>query len=219
MTERSHGKARPSLPRAAELPVPHPPPDRGQGRDARGRFAPGNRQSARSRGWRRAIAQLASGHVATAEQAKLAGDSGSLYRATLSTLPYQGPLTNPIAADNARSAVLSAHLASAALAAGVTTAKGRQLLELSLKLGQRAERTAVTLLDLTTRLAEAERKRNPQPFPWLDAAEDDEDEDERDGAADASGDVATTSASSANENAATRQPDASARVEDGGEGA
>lgn len=197
--EHSHGKARPTLPRAADLPVPPPAPDRRQGRDNKGRFAAGHRQSARSRGWRRAIAQLSAGQLKTDDQVKLANDSGTLYRATLATMPCEGPLTNPIAAEHARTAVLSAHFAGAAIAAGVTTAKGRQLLELSLKLGQRAERTAVTLLDLTTRLAEAERKRTPPTYPWLQGIADDDTDDQRHGAADASAGSETTSESSTNE--------------------
>jgi hypothetical protein len=205
--ERSHGKARPTLPRATDLPVPPPSADRRVGRDQKGRFAPGHRQSARSRGWRRAVAQLSTGLVPTAEQAKLAGDSGTLYRATLAVLPCESPLTNPIAAEHARSAVLSTHFAAAALEAGVTTVKGKRLLEMSLKLGQRAERTAVSLLDLTTRLAEAERKRAPSSFPWLTA-----DADEPESEPDASPASAHTSgeAEGAAEpaDAATRQPNA-----------
>lgn len=214
--EHSHGKARPTLPRSADLPVPPAAPDRRQGRDGKGRFAPGHRQSARSRGWRRAIAQLASGQASTAEQAKLAGDSGTLYRATLATLPCEGPLTNPIAAEHARTAVLSAHFAGAALAAGVTTVRGRQLLELSLKLGQRAERTAVTLLDLTTRIAEAERKRNPPTLPWLQTtADDDDDDDEPDASASASADASTTSEPSSIADASSGRLDASAHDPEG----
>lgn len=162
--ERSHGKLRPALTRASDLTIPQAMPDRLHGRDARGRFAPGSK-SARGRGWKRAIRELA-GPLAEAEVRQLSGDAGSLLRATLSTLPYQGPLVTPLVAENARSTVLAARFAARALELGLDSKAGREALELSMRLGQRAERTAVTAWDLATRAAEAERKR-PRDVPWL----------------------------------------------------
>ena len=166
MLERSKGKLRPGLARASDLAVPQAMPDRRQGRDDHGRYVGGN-ASARGRGWKRAIRELAGPNVTAPEALQLSGDAGSLYRALLSTLPYQGPLVNPIAAESARASVLAAHFAARALELGLDTKPGRDALELSLRLGQRAERTAVTAWDLATRAAEAERRRPTGGFPWL----------------------------------------------------
>lgn len=180
MTERSHGKVRPSLPRLKELPAePLPPRDRTAGRDALGRFAAGSKQpGARSRGWRKALVQLAGPNVVGPEVQKLASESATLYRARLAELAHQGPTVSALVAEGARSSVLSSHLAARALAVGVETAKGRALLDLSMKLGQRGERTSVSAYDLAQRLAEAERQKNPARPPWLDAAGADVDDDE-----------------------------------------
>ncbi len=167
--ERSHGKARPSLPRLKDLrATPLPAKDRTAGRDALGRFAPGNRQSARSKGWRKALVQLAGPHISSRDVHKLASESAGLFRACLAELPCDGPTVSRVLAESARSSVVSTHLAARALEVGIETAKGRALLELSMKLGQRAERTAVTAYDLAQRLAEAER-RKPLDMSWLHA--------------------------------------------------
>lgn len=162
--ERSQGKLRPSRPRLKDLRTePHPPLDRTVGRDASGRFAPGYKGSTRGKGWKRAITRLAGPHVKGPELHAIAGDAGSLFRAWLAELPHDGPTVSAIVAEGSRSAVLSAHLAARALEVGLETAKGRALLELSVKLGQRAERTAVTAYDLSQRLAEAEHGTPARP--------------------------------------------------------
>jgi hypothetical protein len=173
--ERSQRKLRPSLPRLKDLrAVPLPAKDRSVGRGADGRFAPGNRHSSRSRGWRKALVQLAGPHIASSDVQRLASDSATLFRACLAELPCDGPTVSRVLAESARSSVVSTHLAARALELGIETAKGRALLELSMKLGQRAERTAVTAYDLAQRLAEAQRKAEPMGhLAWLNAGIDD----------------------------------------------
>lgn len=169
MLERSQGKLRSLRPRSSDLAVPQPAPERSQGRDERGRFAPGHK-SARGKGWKRAIRSLAGPGISDPELHALAGDAGSLYRARLGELPHQGATVSAIVAEGARSSVLSARFAAKALELGLDTDAGMKALELSMRLGQRAERTSITALDVATKLAEAER-RKPQPWPWLVADE------------------------------------------------
>jgi hypothetical protein len=130
-----------------------------------GRFAPGHK-SAKGRGWKRAIRELAGPNFTDPELKGLAGDAGSLYRARLAELPHVGPTVSAIVAEGARSSVLSARFAARALELGLDTQEGQRALEMSMRLGQRAERTSVSALDLATRLAESERKK-PQAWPWL----------------------------------------------------
>lgn len=108
-------------------------------------------------------------------------------------------------AESARSSVVSTHLAARALELGVETTKGRALLELSMKLGQRAERTAVTAYDLAQRLAEADRKAQPMAhLAWLNAGIE---TDEPSARADA---TPASAQSSAQGNDAAEQADAAA---------
>jgi hypothetical protein len=165
--ERSKGKARPALPRSSDLAVPQPPPDPRQGRDVNGRFTSGNR-TARGRGWKRAIGQLAGSELAP-ELRQLAGDAGSLYRARLGELPHQGPTVSSLVAEGARSSVLSARFAARAFELGLDTDAGRAALETSMRLGQRAERTSISAIDIAVRLAVADERRHPSGLAALRA--------------------------------------------------
>jgi hypothetical protein len=162
--ERSHGRLRPTLPRSSDLAVPQATPDRRQGRDERGRFAPGHRSGARGKGWQQAIRRLAHSQLDDPELRGLANDAGSLFRARLHELPDRGPTISALVAEGARSSVLSARFAARAVEIGLDTDDGRRALELSMRLGQRAERSSVTALDVATRLAEARRRDAPD---WL----------------------------------------------------
>jgi hypothetical protein len=145
--------------------VPQPPPDPRQGRDERGRFAPGN-ASGRGRGWKRAIARLA-GSALAPEHRRLAGDAASLYRAVLAELPHGGPLVSPLVAEHSRCAVLAPRFAERALELGLDTEAGRAALEVSMRLGQRAERVAISMLDLSTKLADARRRNRKNTLATL----------------------------------------------------
>jgi hypothetical protein len=162
--ERSHGKLRPALPRSSDLAVPQPPPDRRQGRDARGRFAPGHR-STRGKGWQAAIRRLAQRELADPELRGIANDSGSLFRARLAELPDNGATVSALVAEGSRSSVLSARFAARAIEVGLDTDDGRRALEMSMRLGQRAERSSVTALDMAQKLAEARRQAEPS---WIE---------------------------------------------------
>ena len=166
MSEFSHGKARPTLPRARALAVAPPVSEANHGRDAKGRFT-GKDSPAYGRGWKTLIARMA-GRELSGEALELGKASWRLYLALLSELPHDGPTVRTLAAAQARSAILSARYASRATELGLDTDAGMKSLELSVKLDMRAERLAVTSQDVAARLAKQERVRKPVVSPWLE---------------------------------------------------
>jgi len=118
------------------------------------------------------------------------------YSAFMRDLPHGGDSVAQLVVVRATYAALLPQLMAKALAAGVESKAGRELLELAMRLDQRCERLAVTTLDIATRLAEVERRKPGASFPWLVAndeptrpaegvsnADDDEPHDTDDGAA------------------------------------
>jgi hypothetical protein len=158
MSETSHGKARPSLPRSNELAAVQSERDPLEGRDATGRFAPGNPISQGQR-WKASIKKLL-GRGATNEQAQsVAREAFRLYLAVMRELPSDGATARMLAALQARHAALAAHYTNQAAEAGLDTEAGKELLELASKHGQRAERLAVTCLDVATKHAIAKKHK------------------------------------------------------------
>lgn len=163
--ERSHGKARPTLPRSSDLSPVETVPTPSEGRDAGGRFASGNRIAHGSR-WRATIRRLL-GRGATSEQAEsVARQAYRLYCALLRELPSDGPSVRMLAALQARHAALAAFFTDRAAEVGLDTPEGMAALERASKDGQRAERLAVTALDVSTKLASA-NKGKARPA-WMD---------------------------------------------------
>jgi hypothetical protein len=92
--------------------------------------------------------------IKDAEIRELAGQASALYRARIEELIYETPTVSALIAEGSRSFVLSARYAHRAMELGLDTAEGRIALELSMKLGARAERTSISALDLSARLAQ-----------------------------------------------------------------
>ena len=157
--EQSHGKARPTLPRSKDLANVPPAGERPRQRDASGRFAPGNRAGV-GRGWRAALARVL-GRDLKGEVAPLARESWLTFQAMLKELPHTGAQVSALVAARARSTTLSARYAARAAELGLDTDEGMRALTLSMQLDARAERLAVTSLDIATKLAAADRKRKP----------------------------------------------------------
>lgn len=156
--EQSHGKARPTLPRASDLvPVTRTERERTGQRDARGRFAPGN-STATGRGWKAAMAKLLGRSVDDPTASVVARDAWRLYLASLSELPDDGPTVRGLVAMKARHEALAGFWFAQAAAAGLGTPEGIAAGEQATKHGQRAERLAVTALDVASKLATARRK-------------------------------------------------------------
>lgn len=199
--ERSNGKARPTLPRASDLRRVQSAGNPTEGRDDAGRFAPGNRVSMGAR-WKNSVKRLL-GRGASEETASgVARQAWGLYLAVMRDMPSDGTTVRMLAALQARHAALAAYFTDRAGELGLDTPAGTAALERATKDGQRAERLAVTALDVATKLAEAKPRSSTALPAWLVADVDagtESNGDER-------SDVQTTSASS---DASERQPDGS----------
>jgi hypothetical protein len=164
--EQSHGKARPTLPRSGELAaVPDADGERCGQRDEHGRFATGNIVG-RGRGWKRAIAKMLGRTVEDPIAQAVADDAWRLFTATVRELPSDGPTVRGLAASRARHAALEAFWSTQAVGLGLTTVEGIAADERATKHGQRAERLAVTMLDVSTRMAKT-RPTKAGDTPWL----------------------------------------------------
>lgn len=162
--ELSHGRARPTLPRASDLqPVTVSDAERGRfgERDERGRFANGNR-TGRGRGWKRAIASMLGKDVDDPVAQRVAADAWRVFAATVRELPSDGASVRALAASRARHVALESFWHAHAVTIGLTSPEGVKAQEMASKHGQRAERLAVTALDVATRLV----KRGADDESW-----------------------------------------------------
>jgi hypothetical protein len=175
--ERTKGKLRPSLPRSSDLAVVRAVGEPLGNRDARGRFASGN-EIGRGRGWRNLIRKSLGTEASTPLVERLVRETLVLHAGFMRELPFQGLQVNAPTAARAKWVAISAHVVNRALELGIETDKGRELLELALRLDQRAERLAVTALDMATRLAAAKPARRQGPSIWEASADDEDDDDD-----------------------------------------
>ncbi len=155
--ERSHGAARPTLPRSSDLKAPDTVGEPSDSRRADGRFASGN-QLATGRGWKHSIARSL-GRDMAGEAGELGEEAYRLYRAFLADLPCDCASVRSLVAQRARAAVLAARYARRACEVGLDTDEGAKALQLTTQLDARAERLAVTSLDVSSRLATAARAK------------------------------------------------------------
>jgi len=82
-----------------------------------------------------------------------------LYAAMLRELPSDGAQVRPLVAARVRCAVLAGRYSLRGAELGLDSDEGRAAVELALRLDQRAERLAVTALDISTRLAARDENR------------------------------------------------------------
>ena len=158
--EHSHGKARPTLPRASDLQPIETAREPAAGRGPGGRFIAGNRVAVRA-GEKHAVRKLLGKTASEGDVAVVAGDAVRLFNGAMRDLPSDGPVVRSLAALYARHAAVAAYLNAKADEAGVQTEPGAELLEVALRHGQRVERLAVTMLDIASRLA---KKQDPDDF-------------------------------------------------------
>lgn len=159
--ERSHGKARPRLPRASDhrhkpYPAPGTAPERPRQRDQHGRFIPGNTEAS-GRGAIAPIRRTLGHHVdvTDADARTVARDAHRVFLSTLRELPTAGALVRQLAALYARHTAMSAFWSARASLAGLGSDEGVAAAAEATKHGQRAERLAVTLLDTAKDMANA----------------------------------------------------------------
>lgn len=150
--ERSHGKLRPTLPRASDLAPVEAERNPSEGRSAAGHFAAGNRLGQGAR-WKASIKKLLGKNADNAITKAVGADAGRVYLAVLRSLPSDAALVRTLVALHARHVAVAAYFTDRAAEAGLETEQGTKLLEIASHHGQRAERTAVTALDVATKLA------------------------------------------------------------------
>src|ERR1700690_993106 len=159
--EQSHGKARPTLPRASDLESSEsarkPPSGRGPG----GHFAPGNRLSLGAR-FTNTIRKALGSKGATGEAMVVARDARRVFGHVLAALPSDAAPIRALLSVYARHQSLHAYYTLKAEALGLDTEAGLKMLEVADRQSQRAERTLVTCHDLARVHSEKERSSKPQ---------------------------------------------------------
>ncbi|MGA2451597.1 MAG: hypothetical protein ABTD50_23310 [Polyangiaceae bacterium] len=145
--ELSHGKARPSLPRASDLQPVESVANPTDGRDASGRFKPGNRVSVGNR-FKRTLRKVLGDKASSGEAGIVASDARRVFSHILRSLPSDAAPVRALLAVHARHLSLHAFYSERAAAAGLDTEAGLAFLEVADRQSQRAERVLVTVHDL-----------------------------------------------------------------------
>ncbi len=153
--EQSHGKPRPTLPRSGDLQVVDSAESPTAGRTDGGRFAKGNGHSRENRA-RHHVRRLLGPTATDTAIAEIQSASMSLYRALIRSMPSQSTQVRTLVALQARHVALAAYWGEYAVKVGLDTESGIAALERASKDGQRAERLAVTALDIAKRLPKSE---------------------------------------------------------------
>jgi hypothetical protein len=168
--ERSHGKARPTLPRRSDLSGSASAPDRSAGRDALGRFSGGNRESV-GQGLKATLKKLL-GPLADAPEARaIRRDAWRVFTGTMRAMASDAAPVRAIVSLYAGHVALAGYFRAKATAVGLDTDKGLRFLEVADRQSTRAERTIVTATDL----AKVHAARTPSPggaVPWLENADE-----------------------------------------------
>jgi len=158
--ERSHGKARPSLPRASDL---NPVESAGKPTDGRapdGRFAAGNRASVAAR-FTHTIRKALGTKGATGDALIVARDARRVFGHVLASLPSDAAPVRALLAVYARHQALHAYYSNRAEEMGLDTTEGLALLVVADRQSQRAERVLVTAHDLARVHAKVSDSRAP----------------------------------------------------------
>ena len=145
--ERSHGKARPGLPRASDLTAAESVAKPTDARTPDGRFSAGNRASVAAR-FTHTIRKALGSKGATGDALVVARDARRVFGHVLASLPSDAPPVRALLAVYARHQALHAYYSTRAEELGLDTEGGLALLAVADRQSQRAERTLVTCHDL-----------------------------------------------------------------------
>ncbi len=168
--ERSHGKARPMLPRASDLsPVVETVGKPTGGRTPDGRFAAGNR-SARAARFTHTIRKALGTKEAEGDALIVARDARRVFGQVLASLPSDAAPVRALLAIYARHQALHAFFTVKAESAGLDTEAGLALLVVADRQSQRAERVLVTCHDLADTHATAASAGRANPLADLRTA-------------------------------------------------
>jgi hypothetical protein len=155
--ETSHGKARPGLVRASDLPTVESARKPSDGRGSDGRFAPGNRLSVGA-GFKRTAKKLLGTGTGSDEERVVRRDAWRVFVATMATMPTDAAPVRSLVSLHARHVALAAVYTAKAAEAGLGTATSLRLQEAADRQSQRAERVLVTALDVAVKLAPKSRQ-------------------------------------------------------------
>jgi hypothetical protein len=169
--EQSHGKARTTLPRSGDLRLVQadvkPTGQRGPG----GRFAAGNRVGLGARE-KNAVRRLLGREVGDEAALAVARDAARLFSALLRDMPSDAANVRQLVALQARHTALASFFGARAAELGIESEQGMAADERAMRHGQRAERLAVTSLDIATKLATKRKPSDLGPAPWLEPPEE-----------------------------------------------
>jgi hypothetical protein len=156
--ETSHGKVRPTLPRASDLQTAEADAKPPQGRTSGGHFAAGNRLGIGAR-WKATLKKALGNRSTAGEVGIVASDAARVMAHVLRALPSDAAPVRVMAAIHARHVALHAYFTAKAESLGLETEAGLAMLAVADRQSQRAERTLVTALDVARVSAETEAKR------------------------------------------------------------
>ncbi len=152
--EKSHGKARPTLPRSSDLADVPTGGDRKSNHAANGRFMPGN-AAATDRSAKQAIGKVLGLRPTADAVSVVAKDAARVFGVVLRDMPSDAPTVRNLAAMLARHSALGAYFNVRADELGLDTLEGLAAIDQATKHGMRVERLTVTCLDVATRLTKA----------------------------------------------------------------
>lgn len=161
--EMSHGKARPVLPRSSDLQSVEADRNPRDGRTQGGHFAAGNRIGVGAR-WKASVKKLLGRTADDTITAAVGADAWRVYLATLRSMPSDAAPVRSLVALHARHVAVAGYFTNRAAEVGLDTKEGLAFLEVASHHGQRAERTAVTALDVSTKLAASQTKAPADPL-------------------------------------------------------
>ena len=162
--ERSHGKPRPTLPRASDLKPIEAAAKPTAGRDSHGHFAGGNTVGLKSRF--AATVKKSLGSAAEGPELVVARDARRVFAHVLASLPSDAPPVRALLAVYARHQSLHAYYSLRAEACGLDTEEGLDFLLVADRQSQRAERVLVTCHDIA-RLHAAKQTAAPALGAWM----------------------------------------------------
>jgi hypothetical protein len=168
--EKSHGKARPTLVRAAELVETKADTKPTEGRTSHGHFAAGNRTGLDAR-FKATVKRALGNKASTGEVRAVYRDALRVFSTTLRSLPSDAAPVRTLVALHARHVALNGFYTAKAEAEGLDTEAGQSLLVIADRQSQRAERVLVTALDVARVCATKPKRGESSATPWLEDAD------------------------------------------------
>lgn len=164
MIEKSHGKARPTLPRSSDLASPEADAKPTDERSTHGHFAAGNRTGLDAR-FKATVKRALGNKASSGEVRAVYRDALRVFSTTLRSLPSDAGPVRTLCALHARHVALNGYFTAKAEEAGLDSMAGARLLEIADRQSQRAERVLVTAMDVAKTCAEVSAK-NTKPA-WM----------------------------------------------------